>query len=92
MRYEPRIIRRPGSDHAYLMTCRKDLASQLVRYLKRKDVPATLTGNEVQEQMESADGTEEYLVSEISIEPPADYQKLRELVFHWPRTETVATP
>lgn len=81
MDYQPRVIRKPNTDLTYLMTCRKDLAESLVKWLKGQGIPAFLPGVEANETMDD----QTYIVSQIDIEPPHDYDIVRAAVSKWPR-------
>ena len=83
MSYRPHIIRPPSAGFAYLMTCKKESASGLVNWLNEKRISASLTGAETTEHMETDGREEEYIVSEIGIDPPISYEKLKAVVDSW---------
>ena len=88
MDYQPRIIRDPADETvAYLGTCRSDLAPNLVAWLKEQGIPASLSGAETNETMESDVGTDSYIVSEVVITPPINYDTVRAAVQAWPRPD-----
>ena len=82
--YRPRIIREPSSGLVHLLTCKKELAQSLVELLTENRIPAELSGTEADETMTSPEGRDTYVVSQISINPPADYEKVRAIVATFP--------
>ena len=83
IQYKPRLIKKPQTDLVYLMTCKKEKAKELVKWLNQKNIAAALSGAETNEEMEDVLDTETYVVSEIEIRPPTDFSKVKTAVDAW---------